>query len=197
MKSTNNEQINTKVYWDYIYNTPAKKKEYWQRTSRFFTLVDLIKDGDKFLDIGCGVGVPASIINEKKKDVETWGVDISGDVIEANKKEMPYAKWFQGYAESLKFLPNNYFDVIFSGEVIEHMTDPSHLFEESYRLLKSGGKLVISTPHEDKIRSSEHVWYFDEDDICSFFENAGFNKIDFVKLPDTEHILVIFAVGTK
>jgi len=29
MKSTNNAQINTRVYWNYIYNTPAKAQEYW------------------------------------------------------------------------------------------------------------------------------------------------------------------------
>jgi ubiquinone/menaquinone biosynthesis C-methylase UbiE len=197
MKATNNEQINTKLYWNYIYNTPAKFKEYWQRNHRFFTLMDYIKDGDKFIDLGCGVGCPAQIVNEQKKGCEIWGVDISSDVIKANKKDAPYAKWHQGYIGGLDFLPNNYFDVCFAGELIEHLDNPMDAFMDAHRILKKGGKFVITTPHEDKILSSEHVWFFDQADIKALFKDTGFKKIEFVKLPDTEHILVIFAVGTK
>ena len=38
------------------------------------------------------------------------------------------------------------FDVIFCSSVIEHVSDPGNLLEESWRTLKSGGKLMLSFP---------------------------------------------------
>jgi len=197
MRATNNEQINTKVYWNYIYTTPAKYKDYWGRTHRFFTLMDYIKDGDKFIDLGCGVGVPGQMVNEKKKGCEIWGVDISDEVIKNSKKDAPYGKWFQGYVGGLDFLPKDYFDVCFSGEVIEHLDEPKDLFRDAFRILKKDGKLVITTPNEDLIHSQEHVWLFTKEDVENLFTSAGFKKVEFVSLPDIEYKMVIFAVGTK
>lgn len=197
MKPTHNGQINTKTYWDQIYTTPSREQEYWSRTFRFFTAVDYVHDGDKFLDIGCGVGVPCRLVQEKKKGCETWGVDISHKVIESNKTNAPETKWHQGYIGALTFLPREYFDVIFCGEVIEHLDRPEELFREAYSVLKKGGKLIITTPKEDHIISPEHVWEYEKSDIEKLFVDQGFNKLQFVDLPDMEHLTVFFAVGEK
>lgn len=197
MIRTTNEQINTKTYWNYIYNTPAKEKEYWERTMRFSELIKYVKHGDKFFDLGCGVGLPASMILEQRKDCEVWGLDISSDVIERNKKEMPNGKWFSGHVENLEKFPSNYFDVVFSGEVIEHLDNPAVLFKEAYRVLKKGGKLIITTPRDDGVESSEHLWYFSQDDIESFYFSTKFKDVKFVNLPDMEYMLVFFAIGEK
>jgi len=171
--------------------------EYWSSSYRFSFLLDEIKEGDKFLDIGCSVAVPAKLIREKYKDCEIWGTDISDEAIEINKERYPEDKYFQGYVGHEDFLPDNYFDVVFSGEVLEHLDDPALLLAEAYRVLKSGGKFVLTTPNDEGIISSEHVWFFEEDDIRKLYEEAGFKNLEFKKLPKLEHLVVIFAVGVK
>ncbi len=197
MLKTGNSQINTKVYWDYIYTTPAKEIEYWSDTNRFPKILDYVKDGDKFIDLGCGVGIPERMIKRTKKGCELWGIDISSEVIQKNLKEEPDIKFKQGYIGGLDFLPKNYFDVVFSGEVAEHLDNPLVLFRDAVRILKKGGKLIITTPQEDGVISPEHLWYFDQDDIKNLFHGAGFKKLEFIDLPDMEHLLVFFVVGTK
>ena len=197
MKLIGNEQINSKIYWNYIYTTPARAKEYWERTYRFFTLLEFVKDGERFIDLGCGVGVPAQLIREKRKDCEIWGVDISDEVINNNKKSDPKSKWFQGYVGGLDFLPLNYFDIVFAGEVIEHLDTPSFLFSDAYKILKEGGKLIITTPIENHISSPEHIWEFTKEDIIKFYKDAGFKNVQFRDLPDLEHLVVFFAIGEK
>lgn len=39
------------------------------------------------------------------------------------------------------------FDLVYCGEIIEHLTDPDHLLDEVYRVLKCGGLLIITTPN--------------------------------------------------
>lgn len=197
MKKTGNPQINTKFYWNYIYTTPAKEKGYWTRTGRFDQILKEVKSGDKFISIGCGVGISGRMIKEKYPESEVWGTDISDEIINKNKKENLEIKYYQGYAGYQDFLPSDYFDVVFSGELIEHLDDPNVLFKEAYRILKSGGKLCISTPHEDAVTSPEHVWEFTEDDVKYLFASNGFKDVEFKDLHNLEHLVIIFALGVK
>lgn len=197
MLKTGNSQINTKIYWDYIYTTPAKELDYWKDTNRFPKALDYVKDGDKFIDIGCGVGIPSRLVKRMRKDCEVWGVDLSESVINKNKSEEPDIRFEQGCVGNLDNLPKNYFDVVFAGELIEHLDDPSVLFNDAHRILKKGGKLIVTTPQNDGVISPEHLWYFNKDDVEDMYFNAGFKNLEFVDLPDMEHILVFFTVGVK
>ena len=131
MQKTNNPQINTKQYWNQIYTTPAKLEEYWDDTARFPAFVKLVKNGDKVLDMGCGVSVPGKTILKEKSKCEVWGVDISDEIIELNKEEYPKGKWYQGYTGYCDFLPDDYFDIMFAGELIEHLDEPGVAFKEA------------------------------------------------------------------
>jgi ubiquinone/menaquinone biosynthesis C-methylase UbiE len=197
MKRTNEDQINTRQYWNYIYTTPAKTLDYWTSTGRFDEAIKYIKDGDKVIDIGCGVGILTRMVHSKRKNCEVWGTDISDEVIKNNKKNDPETKYLMGYAGEQNDLPSNYFDVVFSGELIEHMDIPERLFREAYRILKSGGKLIVTTPISDRVRSAEHVWYFEEEDLIKFYIDAGFYEPEFISLDGTEYLIVYFCVGKK
>lgn len=195
MKKTGNPQINTKVYWNHIYTSEAKTQDYWADTHRFSQALKHVKDGDKFIDMGCGVGVLGRRVKEKRKGCEVWGVDISDLIIEANIKDDPDIWYFQGEVGYCDFLPDNYFDVIFAGEIIEHMNEPAEAFQEARRILKKNGKLIVTTPIDNHVDSPEHVWYFNQDDVEDLFMSNGFKKVKFEKLGDMEHLVVFFAVG--
>lgn len=197
MKRTNNDQLNTKVYWNYIYTTPAREVEYWTKTTRFPKALEYVKDGDKVMDLGCGVGVLLREIKKQRKGCELWGIDISSEVVAKNSKEDPDIHYEQGEIGNLYRLPPEYFDFVFSGETIEHLDKPGELFADAFRILKPGGTLVITTPQDDHIDSPEHVWYFEKQDITNLFTQAGFSSPEFIDLPDMEHMIVFFAVGKK
>ena len=42
---------------------------------------------------------------------------------------------------------NDYFDAVFAGEVLEHLNDPDHFFEEIHRILRKRGIFVLTTPN--------------------------------------------------
>jgi len=105
-----------------------------------FSRFDL-KDNQKLLEIGCGRG---DFLNEfRKKNLEVYGVDLSNYsqsfFPEINFKKVDLTK------DALPF-EDNFFDVIYSKSLIEHFYYPDTLFQEAYRVLKPGGKIITLTP---------------------------------------------------
>ncbi len=50
--------------------------------------------------------------------------------------------------------PDEHFDLVVAGEIIEHMThDPMHLLLESRRVLRDGGALLVTTPNVGSVAS--------------------------------------------
>jgi len=54
-----------------------------------------------------------------------------------------------GIAANGEFLPfkDNIFDLVTCSEVLEHIAEPKKALKEMYRVLKPGGRLLISTPN--------------------------------------------------
>ena len=47
--------------------------------------------------------------------------------------------------DSKTTLPDNYADVILSNQVLEHVDSPGGYLQEAYRILKPGGKIILTT----------------------------------------------------
>lgn len=110
---------------------------------RVFYFVDQIKPGSKVLDVGCNGGSLG--IHLLAKDCHVNGVDIVESLVEKAKRRGIYAQ--KGSAEDLSAFDNDSFDYVMCGEVLEHLYDPFPAVEEAYRVLKPGGKYIITVPH--------------------------------------------------
>ncbi len=105
------------------------------------TLLDA-KQGEKVLDVGCGLGYFLLLLAEK--NIECHGIDISKDSVEYVRHHItPHAK--TGSCFSIPY-PDSTFDRVLFCEVIEHIEDDTKALKEIRRVLKSGGRLVVSTP---------------------------------------------------
>ncbi len=55
---------------------------------------------------------------------------------------------------------DDFFDNVIAGDVIEHLENPSHFLREANRVLKRGGRLILSTPHANDWWTTLHNWFF-------------------------------------
>lgn len=193
--------INTREYWNTVYSDiEAYKQEeggITGITQRFTRALDEVKDGDKVLDIGCGVGTFTELVYNTKTGCEIWGTDISDAVTHENWLRNPKIQYIAGKVGEKKDIPTNYFSVVFSGEVLEHLDEPKELFLEAYNALSSGGKFVLTTPLGSSIITPEHTHEFTHEDVEKLYLDTGFEKPKFAYLSRGEHLLTIFAIGVK
>jgi ubiquinone/menaquinone biosynthesis C-methylase UbiE len=107
-----------------------------------------ISSNSNVLEIGCGDGALTGLIYKKFK-CNLNGTEPDEDGIRFCKEmfsKYNYKAEFSlvtGY--SLPF-PSNHFDFVILADVIEHLQQPDTMLVEMQRLLKQGGKAIITTP---------------------------------------------------
>jgi len=101
--------------------------------------------GDRLLDVGCGVGTISLELQER--GFEVYGIDFSSVAIEKAREKGINAIPCDADAEGIPF-EDSHFDVVWAGDIVEHVFDPIFLLEEISRVLKPTGKVLISTPND-------------------------------------------------
>jgi ubiquinone/menaquinone biosynthesis C-methylase UbiE len=103
-------------------------------------VLDLLGPDMSLLDFGCGRAFPMA---------EKWlstGAKVCGIDPVADQSAVPEgAEVIEGGSEEMPF-GDQEFDVITSCAVLEHLEKPAKVFQEFYRVLKTGGRVVLLTP---------------------------------------------------
>jgi 2-polyprenyl-3-methyl-5-hydroxy-6-metoxy-1,4-benzoquinol methylase len=94
------------------------------------------------LDFGCGLGFFLSALNN---DIKKFGIEESKFANDFIKKNFPEINISRGGTDNLKILDKE-FDIIMLYHVIEHVKDPSNLFDLLKKKLKKNGILILGTP---------------------------------------------------
>jgi len=155
-----------------------------------------LKEGDTVLDLGSGAGfdcfLAANRVGEKGRVI---GVDMTPEMLEnarsnARKSGYTNVEFRLGEIENLPVADNSV-DVIISNCVINLSPDKRRVFEEALRVLKPGGRLMVSDivllqELPDVIRSSIAAYVGClagakmKDDYLADIEAAGFREVDVV-----------------
>ena len=98
---------------------------------------------DRVLDIACGTGRGSAVLAEKAGHVV--GVDLDPDCIDRARSLPQKNLTFVCDDACQPGLPDASFDVVTSFETIEHL-DPTRFLAQLRRVIKPGGRLILSTP---------------------------------------------------
>jgi SAM-dependent methyltransferase len=104
------------------------------------------------LDVGCGDGSFLDhLASHVGDDRVRWvGVDYSQHQLD-KAAQLPYEFLRCDLDQGIP-LPDASVDLVHGAEVIEHLADPDRLLEESARVLRPGGRVLVTTPNL-------HAWY--------------------------------------
>lgn len=120
----------------------------WIEARRLRATVSVLdcRPGHKILDVGCGAGN----LLEKMKGFDVTGVDISQTLLEQARvrtRGQEGARVLFGNAEALPF-PDSAFDRAVCSEILEHVLNPEAVLTELRRVVKPGGRIVLTVPNE-------------------------------------------------
>lgn len=176
------------LFEEKISDEKYSKNDEFLRTSKFYTLSNVPRSKKLvILDVGCGTGINSEYMVKLGHNVV--GVEISG--VALDKYRGRGLKGTQcNINESLPF-KNGSFDMIFASEVLEHLYDTGYFLSESYRVLKPGGTLLLSTPNSafwlyrllgvfgktvSELQHPGHIRFFSKKLLAQYVKQAGFDS---------------------
>jgi 2-polyprenyl-3-methyl-5-hydroxy-6-metoxy-1,4-benzoquinol methylase len=137
------KQLNINTF-DNIDETAAFE---WQkfRVEKICSIIEGIPQKQIAADLGCMSGMATSLYAAAGIKV-IHGFDISEESLRRLR-----AKGYEGFYWDADGgdcpMPNETYDMLIAGEIIEHLIDTDHFAEETHRILKPNGYLILSTPN--------------------------------------------------
>ncbi len=153
-----------------------------------------LNQGETVLDLGSGAGIDVFLASNKVGNTgKAIGVDMTKDMIKkaeniAKQKGYKNVEFRLGEIEALP-IEDNSIDVVISNCVINLCSSKEKAFKEIFRVLKLGGKLMISdlvTKEElpEELRRNFDAWAdciggaLQRDDYLGIIRNVGFSDIE-------------------
>jgi SAM-dependent methyltransferase len=180
-------------YFKKDYHCGTSEKTYTQEieTMRqgfrpYLSLIQKFFPQGRYLEIGCAGG--ATLAEARDRGFDTIGVELSPEMAEWGRKNLNL-DIRAGKLEQQHFLDNS-FDVVYLGDVIEHLLKPKEVLQEIRRVLKPGGIVVLAYPMElnhivphlrrffrlqrQSPNKPYHLFYYTTRTLRRFLEHCGF-----------------------
>ncbi len=177
--------IDSKIYFNEVANQwDTMRQEFFSEAVRekAYSLAN-VKAGEIAADIGAGTGfVTDGLI---QKGLRVIAIDRSKEMLQQMKNKFGAnsgVEYRQGEAECLP-IENNYADYAMANMYLHHVEEPLKAIKEMVRVLKPGGKLVITDLDEhnfDFLKTEHHDrWMgFKREDVRNWFSCAGLNNVE-------------------
>jgi 2-polyprenyl-3-methyl-5-hydroxy-6-metoxy-1,4-benzoquinol methylase len=166
----------------------------------WYKILQIIPAKAVVLDIGCSSGNFGEALKKQKKCVVD-GIELDKQDAKAASKKLRQVWQLNIETDDIKAVPKSEYDIIYFGDVIEHLVDPITALKRIKPLLKADGKVVFSIPNmghigvridllggnfeytETGLLDKTHLHFYTQSEVMRVFEEAGYSldHLDFVE----------------
>ena len=114
--------------------------------ARYEFVLPMVQQSDEVLETACGTGYGSRMLSEKARSVVAIDYSLAALHYARERFAAPNLSHLLMNCHRLGFADQS-FDLIVSFEVFEHLEDPQRYLSECRRVLRPGGRLVLSTPN--------------------------------------------------
>jgi|SRR5215510_1215531 len=180
-------------YWEYRADEQVSEHDFALKWPKLRGYIPREK-GVTLVDFGCGNGELLSEMEALNPLASYVGLDVSAAALNTAAARYPHMK-FHRIVESGEIpLESGSADFVLSTEVIEHIYDTENAFSEIARILRPGGRLLMTTPYHGLIKNLLTVTlafdrHFDPlgPHVRFFSKRSLFNCLKRVGLVPVEH----------
>ena len=157
----------------------------WERRRSF--LLSAVRPGDQVLDLGCGDASFTAAIAAAGAGVV--GVDVAEAALARARSRNPALAFTLAPIDGPLPLEDASFDLVWASEVIEHVADTARWLSEITRVLRPGGRLLLTTPSHGRVRLAlegverlapplgDHLHLYTRSALRSLLEEFGFDQV--------------------
>lgn len=170
---------------DYFVDPHPVQADYWRRLRTIAVRLLKVRNGMHIVDVGSGGGWLSHMMRSDAMKV------LSVDLSFKNLKRITDEYNSIGIMASATRLPiaDESVDAVLASEVIEHLNNPDTAIKDFIRIVKPGGRVVITTPYKENIKkhlcihcnkltpANAHLHSFDEEKLTQLFSRGGANEI--------------------
>ncbi|MEK7662214.1 MAG: class I SAM-dependent methyltransferase [Patescibacteria group bacterium] len=178
MNKFNNREIYDKNWKNWVEMKIYGPASRWLRT----LIGDLLRKIDAtriktVLDVGSGEGTTTAYLAEKLPDAKVLGIDFSESGIQSSRAAYPLKNIsFKHDVNSSEL--NNYYDLVTSFEVLEHVPEWKELLG---RMAKSSRRYLLLSFPTGRMRQFEknvgHLRNFKKGEVEKYLENVGYKPL--------------------
>ena len=162
--------------------------------------MEMIPRGAFVLDAGCHTGIMGEVLRSRK-ECKVIGIDSDTKALDIARERLQSVFFLDldqsGWSDHLIKEGFHNFDAILFGDVLEHTSAPERILTEAKKLLRPGGRIIVSVPNvahwrvrfgllfgkfeyaESGILDRTHLRFFTRRTARRMVENSGYRIIQY------------------
>jgi SAM-dependent methyltransferase len=146
-----------------------------------------VRAGDRVRDLGCGDGSFTAALAQA--GAATVGADVAVAAVERATRGHPELDFRLVAIDGALPFEDGTWDLIWASEVIEHVADTARWLSEVRRVLRPGGRLLVTTPSHGRLRVAvgglerfspplgDHLHLYTKRSLRGLLEDFDFGKV--------------------
>jgi SAM-dependent methyltransferase len=179
-----------RAYYEAFWRDAPADPEPWAWRRRRALLLGDAKPGERVLDLGCGAGRFVAALREAGAD--PVGVEVAQAALDRAAANAPGADLRLLGEDGSIPLEHGSVDLVWCSEVLEHVADGGELLLEARRVLRRGGRLLVTVPFHGRVKAAaialarfdahfdpqgQHLRFFTHSSLQRTLRATGFEDI--------------------
>jgi SAM-dependent methyltransferase len=177
-------------FYESVWAALPDDPEPWAWRRRRALLLDAVRPGERVLDLGCGAGRFVAALRDAGAD--PVGVELAEAALERARRNVRGADLRRLGDDGTLPLGHGEIDLVWCSEVLEHVPDTLALLTEARRVLRRGGRLLVTVPDHGRARRlaialarheahydplGQHLRFYTRRSLARTLDAAGFEGV--------------------
>jgi SAM-dependent methyltransferase len=179
-----------RAFYEAFWADAPQDPEPWAFAARRALLLAEVRPGERVLDLGCGAGRFLAVL--RQAGAEPVGVEIAAAAAGRARANVPGADVRLPAEDGSLPLGHGEVDLVWCSEVLEHIPDVGHALLECRRVLRRGGRLLLTVPFHGRLQAAaialsrfdahfdplgQHVRFFTARSLARTLDAAGYAPV--------------------